>query len=222
VNKHLSSRLARRAAERGSAQWPIVFAERTRFLHYPIMKEIAGFPDVALRPFAREDFGRLMSWVRSEAALVEWCAGFFRHPLDDVQLDRYLESGKQPNARAIWVAETSAGDPVGHVEISQVWPYLSSRLSRVLVAPDQRRRGIGSAMIAKALSFSFCQYHVSRIDLGVSAGNSAAIACYEKLGFTHVGTWPGGIVAGAAKIDVYWMTVMRDQWSVSADSQGRP
>jgi RimJ/RimL family protein N-acetyltransferase len=193
-----------------------------RFLHYPIMKEIAGLPDVALRAFAREDFGRLMSWVRSETALVEWCAGFFRHPLDDAQLDRYLESRKQPNARVIWVAETSGGDPVGHVEISQIWPYLSSRLSRVLVAPDHRRRGIGAAMIAKALSFSFRQHHVSRIDLGVSASNSAAIACYEKLGFTHVGTWPGGIVAGAAKIDVYWMTVMRDQWSDSADSRGRP
>lgn len=199
-----------------------MFAERTRFLHYPIMKEIAGLPDVALRAFAREDFGRLISWVRSEAALVEWCAGFFRHPLDDAQLDRYLESRKQPNARGIWVAETSGDDPVGHVEISQIWPYLSSRLSRVLVAPDHRRRGIGSAMIAKALSFSFRQHHVSRIDLGVSAGNSAAIACYEKLGFTHVGTWPGGIVAGATKIDVYWMTVMRDQWSDSADSRGRP
>jgi len=62
------------------------------------MEEIAGSPDVALRSFAREDFGRLMSWVRSEAALVEWCAGFFRHPLDDAQLDRYLESSKQPNA----------------------------------------------------------------------------------------------------------------------------
>ncbi|HKA58468.1 MAG TPA: GNAT family N-acetyltransferase [Gemmatimonadales bacterium] len=199
-----------------------MFAERTRFLHYPIMKEIAGLPDVALRPFAREDFGRLMSWVQSEVALVEWCAGFFRHPLDDAQLDRYLESSKQPNARVIRVAESSSGDPVGHVEISQIWPYLSSRLSRVLVAPDHRRPGIGSAMIAKALSFSFSQHYVSRIDLGVSAGNSAAIACYEKLGFTHVGTWLGGIVAGAAKIDVYWMTVMRDQRSDSADSRGRP
>jgi RimJ/RimL family protein N-acetyltransferase len=95
-------------------------------------------------------------------------------------------------------------------------------LSRVLVAPDKRRRGVGSAMISKALGFSFRQHHVSRIDLGVSAGNTAAIACYEKLGFRHVGTWPDGIVVGAAKIDVYWMTVMRDQWSDSIDPRGRP
>jgi len=76
-------------------------------------------------------------------------------------------------------------------------------------------------MIAKALSFSFRQHQVSRIDLGVSAGNTAAIACYGKLGFMHVGTWPDGIVVGAARIDVYWMTVMRNQWSDFADSRSR-
>src|SRR5262245_55852461 len=146
-------------------------------------------PDVALRPFAREDFGRLMSWVRSEAALAEWCAAFFHHPLDEAQLARYLESSKQPNARVIWSAETGSGDHVGHVEISQIWPHLSSRLSRVLVAPDHRRRGIASAVTAQALSFSFREHHVTRIDLGVSATNASAIACYEGLGFMHVGTW---------------------------------
>jgi RimJ/RimL family protein N-acetyltransferase len=182
------------------------------YLHYTIMKEIARLSDVTLRPFARVDFGRLISWVRSETALVEWCAGFFRHPLDDAQLDRYVESSQQPGARIIWTAETSSGVPVGHVEISQIWPYLSSRLSRVLVAPDQRRRGIGSAMIAEALSFSFREHHVNRIDLGVSATNTKAIACYDKLGFTHTGTWPGGIAAGAEKIDVYWMTMTRGEW----------
>jgi RimJ/RimL family protein N-acetyltransferase len=138
--------------------------------------------------------------------------GFFRHPLDDAQLARYLESGKEPNARAIWAAE-SGGDHVGHVEISQIWPHLSSRLSRVLVAPDRRRRGIGLAMIGKALSFSFREHHVSHIDLGVSATNTGAIACYARLGFTHVGTWPGGIMTEAEKIDVYWMTISREQWS---------
>jgi RimJ/RimL family protein N-acetyltransferase len=187
------------------------FAALRLLLHHTMMKETAGLPDVSLRPFVREDFERLISWVPSEEALAEWCASFFRHPLDDTQLDRYLESSKHPNARGVWSAE-SRGDHVGHVEISQIWPHLSSRLSRVLVAPDHRRRGIGLAMIAKALSFSFREHHVSRIDLGVSATNTGAIACYEKLGFTHVGTWPGGIMTGAGTIDVYWMTVMRDRW----------
>jgi RimJ/RimL family protein N-acetyltransferase len=183
------------------------------------MTKTAGPPDVVLRPLAREDFARLMSWVPSQAALAEWCAGFFRHPLEEAQLERYLESSKQPNARIIWSAETRGGEHVGHVEISQIWPHLSSRLSRILVAPDHRRRGIASAMAAHALTFSFREHRVSRIDLGVSATNTGAIACYEQLGFAHVGTWPDAIMSGAGKIDVYWMTVTQDQWSGLEDSR---
>ena len=58
------------------------------------------------------------------------------------------------------------------------------------VAPDKRHRGIGSSMIAKALSFTFDAHHVDRVDLGVSASNSAAIDCYDRAGFVRVGTWP--------------------------------
>jgi hypothetical protein len=47
--------------------------------------------------------------VRSPEALAEWCAGFFRHPLDDAQLARYRESSEQLNARVIWAAQ-SDGD----------------------------------------------------------------------------------------------------------------
>jgi RimJ/RimL family protein N-acetyltransferase len=68
-------------------------------------------------------------------------------------------------------------------------------------------------MIGKALAFSFREHHVSHIDVGVSATNTAAIACYERLGFTHVATWPGGIVTALGRIDVYWVTISRDQWS---------
>src|SRR5262249_48670260 len=115
---------------------------------------------IALCPFGPEDFDRLMSWLPTEDALVEWCAGFFRYPLTHAQLERYLESSKRPNARVIFTARTTDGEAVGHIEVSQIWPHLSSRLSRVLVAPDQRHLGIGSTIIREALSFSFVQHCV--------------------------------------------------------------
>jgi hypothetical protein len=51
---------------------------------------------VTLRPFGREDFSRLISWLPTEADLIEWCAAFFHYPLTDAQLERYLESTRQP------------------------------------------------------------------------------------------------------------------------------
>jgi RimJ/RimL family protein N-acetyltransferase len=169
---------------------------------------------IALCLFGPDDFDRLMSWLPTEDDLVEWCAGFFRYPLTHAQLERYLESSKQPNARVIFTARTTDGEAVGHIEISQIWPHLSSRLSRVLVAPDRRRRGIGLMMIREALAFSFARHCVDRIDLGVSATNSAAIGCYAKLGFVQIGIWQNAMVVGPGAIDVVWMTLTRDTWTL--------
>jgi len=157
----------------------------------------------------------LISWVPTEAELIEWCAAFFHYPLTDSQLERYLESSNEPNSRVVFTARSTGGEAVGHIEISQIWPQLSCRLSRILVAPDQRRRDFASSMIAQALLVSFDQYFVDRVDLGVSAANSAAVDCYSKQGFRIVGKCPDAIVAGSSTLDVIWMTVTRDTWTRS-------
>ena len=96
---------------------------------------------------------------------------------------------------------------------------LQRRLSRVLVAPDRRRLGIGGGMVCRASAFSFDTHHVDRIDLGVDADNVAAITCYRRQGFKHVGTWPHAMEAGPTTIDVYWMTLSRAAW-VSRSAAG--
>ena len=165
-----------------------------------------------LRPFSEGDFARLISWVPDAPSLSQWCAGFFKHPLSDDQLTRYLESAKQPLTRKIFVAETKSGDAVGHVELSMIWPHLSCRLSRVLVDPGRRRDGFGMELVTLALDHAFREYAVAQVDLGVSKDNEAAIAFYERLGFAWVGTWPNAIATSTGMITVYWMTLTRDAW----------
>ena len=168
-----------------------------------------------LRPFARTDFERLISWVSTPEALDQWCAAFFGHPLDEEQLQRYLDSASQPNVRTIFTALAPSGETVGHIEISMIWPHLSSRLSRIIVAPGRRGGGIGGTMVACAAALSFDTHHVARIDLGVAADNAVAIACYRRQGFDHVGIWPQAIHVGTKIIDVCWMTLMRTNWAQS-------
>ena len=179
------------------------------------------FP-VRLRPFDRSDFGHLVSWVATPQALGQWCAAFFRHPLDEDQLQQYLASAAQPNVRTIFTAIAPSGEAIGHIEISMIWPHLSSRLSRVLVAPARRGEGIGGAMVARAAAFSFETYHVDRIDLGVADDNALAIACYRRQGFSHVGTWPKAIPLEARTVDVYWMTLTRAIWVQSLTAEAGP
>jgi len=126
-----------------------------------------------------------------------------------MQLQRYLDSAAQPNARMIFSAHDHAGEAVWHIEVSMISPHLSCRLSRILVAPDRRGKGIGAAMVARAAAVAFEVHRVDRIDLGVAADNAAAIACYRKQGFVHVGTWPNAIPVDGGTVDVYWMTLTR-------------
>jgi len=177
---------------------------------------------VSLVRFDSSDFERLISWLPTEADHVEWCAAFFRHPLTHTQLEGYLQSAKQPHAREIFTARTHDGEAVGHIEISHIWPHLSSRLSRILVAPDKRRRGLARSIIYQALTRTFDEHRVDHVDLGVSANNLAAISCYERLGFAHVDIWPNAITVGqqARTIDVLWMTLRRDRWPPSSGGTG--
>lgn len=165
-----------------------------------------------LRPFGEGDFVHLISWVPDAPSLSQWCADFFKHPLNEDQLKQYLESAKQPLTRKIFVAETKIGDAVGHVELGMIWPHLSCRLSRVLVNPNRRRCRLGTELVTLALDYAFREYNVARIDLGVSKDNAGAIAFYERLGFDWMGTWPNAIATSAGMLTVYWMTLTQDAW----------
>lgn len=142
---------------------------------------------IELVPFGSEDFDRLISWLPKEDDLIEWCATFFSYPLTHSQLQRYLESAKVPNTRLVFTARSLEDGPVGHIEVSHIWPHLSSRLSRVLVAPISATGALVPLWFARLCLLSFERHHVDRIDLGVSAANVVAIGCYSKLGFAQVG-----------------------------------
>lgn len=167
---------------------------------------------IALRPFRQSDFAALISWVPTPDALAQWCAGFFQFPLDVSQLQEYLESADRRHAREIFTAESEQGESVGHVELSMIWPHLSCRLSRALVAPERRGIGLGRQIVGLAISRAFQRYRVSRIDLGVSDDNQIAIRCYERQHFAEVGTWPDALAINGKSINVYWMTLMRADW----------
>jgi RimJ/RimL family protein N-acetyltransferase len=185
-------------------------------------KDMTQVPlQVRHRPFDRSDFEHLISWVPTPHALGQWCGAFFNHPLNEQQLRRYLDSTAQPLVRTIFTATTPAGEALGHISTAMIWPHLSSRLSRVLVAPSHRGEGIGKTMVAYAAAFSFETHHVDRVDLGVAADNAVAIACYYGQGFSHVGTWPKAIPIGPEVIDVYWMTLTRTTFKAGL-AEARP
>ena len=50
---------------------------------------------------------------------------------------------------------------------------------------EDRGKGMGTAMVAEALNYSFNNLGLMEINVGVFDFNKPAIACYKKLGFTE-------------------------------------
>jgi RimJ/RimL family protein N-acetyltransferase len=176
------------------------------------MKDTQRAKRIELIGFTREDIPRLIGWIRSPEDLSAWAGALFNYPLDEAKLERYLSSGQgdSPQRRIFKAVDADGGEAVGHIELSHIWPHLSARISRVMVGdPELRGRGIGTRIVQALLQQAFAEYSVGRIDLGVDAANRRAIACYQRAGFAHVGTWPQALKTTVGVIDVYWMSITR-------------
>ncbi len=168
---------------------------------------------VALETFGREDFDRLIGWVASAEELMLWAGPMLHWPLDRAQLERYLAAAEGPAAaRRIWRA-VDAGETVGHAELNAIErTHRTATLSRVMVRPGLRGRGIGTAMVRAALAVAFDELRLHRVDLFVFDFNAGAIACYERLGFRHEGRLRDYRRLGDRYLSTLLMSMLEDEW----------
>jgi len=171
---------------------------------------------IELKPFERDDFSRLMDWIKTPEFLLQWAGPIFTFPLDELQLDSYLKGsqGNSPLRRIYKAVNTSDHRVIGHIELNDInLRNKAATLCRVLVGdPILRGKGIGPQMVKELLQIGFGQFGLHRIDLYVFDFNEAAIRCYEKVGFRKEGR-----IREARKIgDEYWslyqMSILEDEW----------
>jgi RimJ/RimL family protein N-acetyltransferase len=168
---------------------------------------------VELAAFGRDDFERLIGWVSSAEDLMRWAGPIFQWPLDRPQLERYLAAAEGPGAtRRIWRVN-DGGEVVGHVELNAIErTHRSATLSRVLVRPDLRGRGTGTAMVRAALAEGFEGMGLHRVDLLVFEDNARAVACYDRLGFRREGRLRDYRRSGDRYLTSLLMSMLEDEW----------
>jgi RimJ/RimL family protein N-acetyltransferase len=76
------------------------------------------------------------------------------------------------------------GEPVGLVVVYEIGFGLGE--IGMMVARDQRGRGVGTALVAAAVEWSR-EHDLHKLTLGVFPQNAAAIALYRKFGFVEEG-----------------------------------
>ena len=104
---------------------------------------------------------------------------------DDAWTPEYLQvaiDGKMPTVR-ILVAVDDAGTIVGHALVSVV--YEIAELQRIATATEQRRRGIGGALLAASIELARSE-GAERILLEVREDNVSAISFYDQAGFVEI------------------------------------
>jgi ribosomal protein S18 acetylase RimI-like enzyme len=75
----------------------------------------------------------------------------------------------------------------------------------VYVAPEARGAGLGRRVVEYALAHA--RGRVEQVHLAVTAGNAAAVALYEHLGFVRYGTEPRALRVNGRDLDEHLMVL---------------
>lgn len=167
---------------------------------------------VRVEPLRAEDYGRLVAWIDSPEELLLWGGTPFSYPLTEDQLrDHYEGSEGAVGRRGFRGVED--GRTVGSLELDRIdREHRSASISRVIVDPDERGRGVATGMLREVLALCFLELDLHRVELRVFESNEAAIACYESVGFVHEGLLRDTHRHGGEYRSTVQMSMLEEEW----------
>ena len=137
---------------------------------------------MTVRPATEADLEAVVDLLEAVVAEGRWLGA--EPPIDRAEhLERLREGLSEPSRRALLVAEAD-GTVVGHLGLGLA-SYGVANLS-MFVAAGWRGRGIGSALVAEALSAAR-ELGAHKVALQVWPNNRAALALYTRFGFATEG-----------------------------------
>jgi RimJ/RimL family protein N-acetyltransferase len=118
---------------------------------------------------------------------------------------RYLRATRRSPDAAVFVAE-AAGRIVGRLSLARDTHPASRHVADLglMVASSQRRRGIGRALLERAVEWAQ-EVGVEKLELHVFPHNEPAIRLYEQFGFEREGLRRGHYRRGAELVDAVLM-----------------
>ncbi|PGS05052.1 GNAT family N-acetyltransferase [Bacillus cereus] len=166
---------------------------------------------IKLESFKKSDFKQLINWINSEEFLIQWSGNAFTFPLDEQQLEKYIESA---NTLAFKVVDEETSDVIGHISLGQIDNInKSARIGKVLVGNTKMRgRSIGKHMMKAVLHIAFDELKLHRVTLGVYDFNTSAISCYEKIGFVNEGLLRESKRVGETYWNLWEMSMLEYEW----------
>ena len=176
-----------------------------------LVTSTSALPTVTLRALAPADCERLLTWIESSDALWQWSgARSFTWPLDHGQLLRDLAARADSGELLAGIDDT--GEMVGHVLIEAQRHHGLGHIGRVAVAPDQRGRGLGIALMRATVEHSFDDLGLHRLQLMVYTFNAPAIATYRSVGFVVEGVARDSTLGSDGRWDGVTMSLLEPEY----------
>ncbi|WP_062109575.1 GNAT family N-acetyltransferase [Bacillus niameyensis] len=172
---------------------------------------------IQLKYFERSDFKQLIQWIKTPEFLLQWGGPGFNYPLDEVQLEKYIESANKEGSETFVykVIDNETENVIGHISLGKIdRKNKSARVGKVLVGDKNTRgKGIGQQMIKETLKIAFDELHLHRVGLGGFDFNVTAIACYEKAGFIKEGLLRDSRKHGNEYWSLWEMSILENEWA---------
>lgn len=143
-----------------------------------------------LRPYRKNDFEQLKTWIDDKRTHALWCANIIPWPLTEENLYRILEKGEKDYGDCAYTVIEDCGRPIGFFvyNINEADNY--GFVKFVILDHKLRGKGYGTEMMKLFLTYAFTVTKVSSVLLNVFTANTGALRCYSKAGFTEHTTSP--------------------------------
>jgi len=137
-------------------------------------------PAPRLRPARIEDLDKVLTWTTSADAVRLWAGPNLCFPVERERLwQDFFKSPGAPFVLCAGAGELLAFGQVTHREENY------AHLARLIVAPDQRGRGLGRALCRELLRIAPTFLPVRWCSLYVYPENTRAVALYRSVGFVE-------------------------------------
>lgn len=131
----------------------------------------------------------------------------------ETALDR-MDRSEKDFLFGIRLVETD--DLIGLISLEQIdWPNGTAWMGVGIGEAEHRGKGYGTEAIRLLLKFAFHEINLHRVQLTVFAYNPAAVAVYEKLGFTKEGVFRQRLHRDGQRHDVLIYGLLRPEWEAS-------
>jgi ribosomal-protein-alanine N-acetyltransferase len=166
--------------------------------------------EVYLRPLTQDDLDRVLKW-HNDPKLYSTLGGHFRYvsrEAETVWLRLRLEARDEVNL-AICLYEPP--EHIGNIYLRCInWIDRNAELHTFIAKRVHRGKGHGSTAVRLITKHAFEDLGLVRIFLYVLASNSAAIAAYEKCGFTTEGRLRRHVLKAGVFEDILVMGLCRE------------